>query len=109
MRTEVHFAHMQRSEALENYALERIEPIVEEFLNREDCHLQIWLNKEHSRHQKGAPEFKCEINVRFPPKKEVFVNKSDEDMHTAINIAASTLQTLLREESKRELNRRHGS
>lgn len=107
MRTEIHFTHMDRSETLEVEASDRITEVIEEFLNRDDCHTQIWLIKEHSPFGKGKPEFKCEVSVRYPPKKEVFVHKSHEDMHHAIHMTATALQGVLREESKREINRRH--
>jgi ribosomal subunit interface protein len=108
MRTEIRFTHMDRSEAVEEFASTRIEPVVEEFLGRDNCHIQIWLNKEHSPHQKGTPAFKCEVNVRFAPKREIFVHKTDPDMYAAISSAASSLQTVLRDESKKEKTRRHG-
>ncbi|GIL16345.1 MAG: hypothetical protein BroJett040_00960 [Oligoflexia bacterium] len=108
MRTEVHFTHMDRSEALESLALEKFEGIVEEFLHRDESHVQIWLVNEKSHGQKGEHQFKCEVSVRYPPKKEIFVNKTATDMHDAINMTASTLMQLLRDESKKEIKKKHG-
>ncbi len=89
MRTKIHFTHMDRSESVENHAVSKIEKIVTDFGGRPDYHLQVWLVSENPKLAKGAPLYKCEVSVRFPPKKEVFVQKSSEDMYDAINFAAS--------------------
>ena len=110
MRIDVQFTHMERSEALEEFAIEKLEPILESMLNRESGHAQVWLVCDHSRHhQRGAPEYRCEVEVRYPPRKDVFVCKADEDIHAAIQEAAAALKSLLRSESKREIDEhRHG-
>lgn len=105
MRFEVHFNHMERSEALEAYATDKVADVVEHFLHREDAHVQIWLDAVHSRSQKGVPEYKAEIEVRFPPKKDLFVQKSDADMYSAVNQAVDALKLVLREDGKREVHR----
>lgn len=110
MRTQVHFNHMDRSEALEDHAVSRFEGVVEEFLKREDCHLQIWLIAEKSHQHKGPSLFRCEVDVRFAPKRELFMAKSSQDMYDAINLTAHALSQVIREESKKEIQQRrnHG-
>jgi ribosome-associated translation inhibitor RaiA len=107
MQTQVRFKEMARSESLENYALEKIEPVATEFLMRHDYHLQIWLIAEHSRTNRGAPCYRCEVDVRYPHKREIFISKESPDMHEAICLAADTTKVMLREESKREIHNRH--
>ena len=105
MRFEVHFNHMERSEVLEAYAADKVADVVEHFLHRQDAHVQIWLDAVHSRSQKGVPEYKAEIEVRCSPKKDLFVQKSDADMYSAINQAVDALKLVLREDGKREVHR----
>lgn len=106
MRTEIHFKDMERSEALESFALDKIEPLCS-YLHRSDCHIMIWLISVNSRFNAGAPEYKCEIEVRYPPKHDVFVSKSSEDMYDAINDASQAMQLLLRNRAKKEINSRN--
>lgn len=107
MRIDIQFGHMERSESLEAYAQDKFVGIVEEFLNRDDSHVQLWLVTEKSRLERGAPEFRCEASVRFPPRKEIFVSKSSDDMHDSINMAAKALEKQLRAHSKKEIKRAH--
>jgi len=108
MRLEIHFNHMDRSESLETYVQERVTEVIEEVLHRNDCHTLVWLRNVHSRVQKGVPEMVCEIEVRYPPRKDFFVSKTSDDMHIAINAAVDALREHLKEDGKREIDgRRH--
>lgn len=102
MRSEVHFTHMDRSPSLEQFAIEKFEGIVEEFLNRREAHCQIWLVNEKPEGARGAHQFRCEVSVRFAPKREIFVAKTAIDMYDAINTATQSLMDVIREESKKE-------
>jgi ribosomal subunit interface protein len=106
MRLEVQFRHMDRSEALETLAVEKISAAVEEFVHRHDAHVQVWLNSDLNRANRGTGQFTCEIDVRYPKKKELFVSKSDTDIHTAIQEAADSLAIMLDEAGKREISLR---
>lgn len=106
MKTDVHFKDMVRSEALENFAATHVDAIVSEFLNRHDYHTQIWLKTEHGHNERGVPMFCCEIDIRYPPKKEVFIQKFHNDMYQAVRMAVDSLKVTLREISKRELDSR---
>lgn len=106
MRLEIHFRHMDRSEALEALATEKITQAVEGFSHRHDSHVQIWLISERNRINRGTGFFTCEVEVRCPRKKDYFVNKQHEDMHNAIQEAADALQIMLDEAGKRELDLR---
>ncbi len=107
MNTQVHFAHMDRSEALESQVLDKIEPIVEEYAGQREQHLRVWLVADQSIKQKGARSYKCEISVRVPPRREIFISKSATDMYIALKSAAKSLRTTLREEFKRRIYRRN--
>ena len=106
MRTEIHFKNMERSEALETFALDKVEPLCN-YLHRSDCHILVWLVSVNSRFASGTPEYKCEIEVRYPPKHDVFVSKTSEEIHEAINEAAHAMQILLRNRAKKEINSRN--
>ncbi len=109
MRLEFHFNHMDRSEALETYVRERLEPVVEDVLHRDDCHVMVWLITAHSRVQRGAPEFRAEIEIRYPPRKDFFVAKNSDDIHIAVVDAIAALREHIREDGKREIEMRRGS
>ena len=106
MRTEIHFKDMDRSEALEAFALDKVEPL-SNYLHRSDCHVLVWLISVHSKFQTGTPEYKCEIEVRYPPKHDVFASKSSEDIYDAVNEATRAMTVLLRNRSKKEINSRN--
>lgn len=106
MRTEIHFKDMERSEALESFALDKVEPLCN-YLHRTDCHILVWLVSVNSKFASGTPEYKCEIEVRYPPKHDVFVAKTAEDMYDAINQATHAMQVLLRNRAKKEINTRN--
>ncbi len=110
MKIDVNFRHMDRSETLENYVIGKVEDIVSEVMaNRSHCHVMVFLVNEYNRNGRGQPTYQCEIEVRYPPKHDVFVHKSDRDIHIAINEATDTLRNLLNENGKREHDwRAHG-
>ncbi|MGE0632101.1 MAG: HPF/RaiA family ribosome-associated protein [Pseudobdellovibrionaceae bacterium] len=106
MRSEIHFTHMDRSPAVEDYATARLDSIITEFLNRKDAHWQAWMVAEKSTESRGPHVFRCEVSVRYAPKKEVFVSKEATDMYDAINMAVGSLTEVIREETKREQQRK---
>jgi len=106
MRIDVQFRHMDRSEVLEAYAVEKISMAVGGFIHAHDSHVMIWLVSDLNRTNRGTPEFCCEIEVRYPQKKDVFISKSNQDIHLAINEAADKLSVMLDEAGKKEMARR---
>ena len=104
MVSEIHFKGMVRSEALEEFALQRVESVLSEFLHRHDWHARVWLVTEHSRRSNGVPLFQCEIDVRFPHRKEIFIKKSNIDMYQAFGSALDSLKIAVRDYSKREID-----
>jgi ribosome-associated translation inhibitor RaiA len=106
MRIDVQFRHMDRSEALETYAVDKISMAVGGFVHAHDSHVMIWLCSNLNRTNRGTPEFCCEFEVRYPQKKDVFISKSDKDIHLAINEAADKLSVILDEAGKREISLR---
>jgi ribosome-associated translation inhibitor RaiA len=100
---EIRFHHMDRSEALEATVTEKVTEVIDDVLHRHDGHVQVWLIAETNRVSKGTPHFICEVEVRFPPRKDLFVSRGNSDMHIAINEVCETLRELLREEGKREV------
>jgi ribosome-associated translation inhibitor RaiA len=107
MRLEFHFNHMGRSEALETFVSERLEPVVEDVLHRDDCHVLVWLMTIHSRVQRGTPEFRAEIEIRYPPRKDFFVAKNADDIHVAVIDAIDALREHIREDGKHEIEMRN--
>ncbi len=106
MRIDVQFRHMDRSEALEEFVTEKVNQAVEGFVHRHDAHAMVWLVSDLNRTNRGTPEFCCEIEVRYPKKKDVFIRKSNSDIHFAINEACDKLCVILDEAGKRELKLR---
>ncbi len=106
MRIDVQFRHMDRSEALEAYAIDKATLAVEGFIHAHDSHVMIWLVSDLNRTNRGTPEFCCEIEVRYPQKKDVFISKSNQDIHSAINEATDKLSVMLDEAGKKEISRR---
>ena len=109
MRLEVRFRHMDRSEALEELVTNKVNSALENFSHRHDCHVQVWLVSELNRNNRGTPHFLCEIDVRYPQKKDVFVSRDSSDMNGAVQAAVDTVEELLAEEGKRELSSRTAS
>jgi ribosome-associated translation inhibitor RaiA len=109
MRLEVRFRHMDRSEALEELVTNKVNGALENFSHRHDCHVQVWLVSELNRNNRGTPHFLCEIEVRYPQKKDVFVSRDSNDMNSAVQAAVDTVEELLTEEAKRELSARTAS
>ena len=107
MRLDIQFRHMDRSETLEDFTSEKVTQAVEGFLHRHDAHIQVWLISDLNRSTRGTGNFKCEIEVRSPRKKDYFICKTDPDMHLAITDATDKLKTLLDEAGKRELDQRN--
>jgi len=107
MRLDVRFRHMDRSEALETYATDKVSQAVEGFIHRHDAHVMVWLISDLNRATRGTPEFKCEIEVRYPRKKDVFICKNAPEMHAAIQLAADKLKVILDEAGKKEVASRH--
>lgn len=109
MRLDVQFRHMDRSEALESLAIEKVTTAIDNFLHRHDAHIQVWLISDLNRTNRGTPNFICEIEVRYPPRKSFFVSKTSPDMNTALQDATDTLGVLLDEAGKKELDKRNTS
>ena len=107
MRLEIRFRHMDRSEAVEDLATDKVMQAVEGFLHRHDAHVQVWLISDLNRTNRGTPRFICEIEVRCPRKKHFFIHKVHEDMHFAIQEATDKLKLILDEAGKKELDQRH--
>lgn len=103
MRLEIRFRHMDRSEALETLATEKVTQAVEQFVHRHDAHVQVWLISDLNRTNRGTGQFICEIEVRYPRKKDVFIRKMDSDMHGALQEACDKLKVLLDEAGKKEI------
>lgn len=106
MRTEVQFRHMDKSDVLEDYVTEKVEQAVEGFVHRHDAHAMVWLVSDLNRTNRGTPVFCCEIEVRYPKKKDVFISKENADIHLAINEACDKLSVLLDEAGKKEISQR---
>ena len=102
MKVDVHFTHLERSEFLEDLAIDRITDALLGSLKNECAHAQVWLVCDHSKHhQRGSPEYSCEIEVRYPPKRECFVSKTNADLHVAVSGAVTALKSSLRADAKR--------
>ncbi len=108
MRLEVRFRHMERSEALEDLATQKVSAAVEGFNQRHSTHVQVWLVSELNRTATRLPNFVCEIEVRYPHKKDLFVSRESADMRTAIMDACESVEMLLNEAGKKELEHRSG-
>lgn len=106
MRLEIQFRHMDRSEALEDLTNEKVMQAVDGFLHRHDAHVQVWLISDLNRTTRGTGSFICEIEVRCPRRKHFFIQKSDSDMHAAIQRATDKLKILLDEAGKKEISAR---
>jgi|GEM_PF-3405002 len=106
MRLEVRFRHMERSESLEELATQKVSAAVEGFNQRHSTHVQVWLVSELNRTATRLPCFVCEIEVRYPHRRDLFVSRESADMRTAIFEACDSLETLLTEAGKKELEHR---
>jgi ribosome-associated translation inhibitor RaiA len=106
MRLEIMFHHMDRSEGLENFVSEKLESLIH-VAHRQDAHFIVRLSTEQSFHQRNSLQFKCEIEVRYPHAKDVFVHKTDADIHVAIAEALDTVRTSIKKEDNRRLDARH--
>lgn len=110
MRSEIHFTHMDRSPAVEDYTTERVDAIVEEYLgSRTEVHWQAWMVSDKPTEARGPHVFRCELSVRFAPKREIFVSKEASDMYEAINTATQSLTSAIREQTKKELKSKRRS
>jgi ribosome-associated translation inhibitor RaiA len=106
MRLDVRFRHMDRSESLEDFVTERVNQVAADFLHRHDAHVQVWLVSDLNRTNRGNGSFICEIEVRYPRRRDFFIQKTNIDMHTAIIDATNKLALLLDEAGKKEVDLR---
>jgi ribosome-associated translation inhibitor RaiA len=97
---------MERSEALEDLTTDKVSQAIDGFLHRHDAHVQVWLVSDLNRTSRSNGSFICEIEVRYPRKKHFFIQKTNMDMHTAIQDASDKLRVLLDEAGKKELDMR---
>lgn len=103
MQLDVHFRGMDRSDAVEALATEKIMHAVGGFLHRHDAHVIIWLISERNRLNRGTGSFICEVEVRAPRKQTFFVAKRDFDMHNAIQETSNTIKVQLDQAGKKEI------
>jgi ribosome-associated translation inhibitor RaiA len=99
MRLEIKYSHLERSDATDAFVAEKAEAL-RHLVHRHDCHLQVWLVAEKSRFGKGVPAYTCEIELRYSPKRDVFVSKTAEDLHSAIIDAVNATKNLLRDNTQ---------
>lgn len=102
MNINIHFRHMERSDALENLVTNKVTRALEHCLHRPDANIDVWLISERNLTNRGTGWFICEIEVRYPPRKRHFIRKEGDDMHIAIQDAADAVRTLIDEEGKKE-------
>lgn len=107
MRLDLHFRHMERSDALEFLVNERVAHALDGFLHRHDSHVLIWLISDLNRTKRAPGSFICEIEVRCPRRRNFFVHKTNSDMHTAIHEAVDKLKVLLDGAGKKEIDHQH--
>ena len=106
MNLEIRFRHMERSEALEDFVRDKISHSLAHVLHRRDAHVQVWLVSERNLVNRGTGWFVCEIDVRIPPRKDVYVQKAGQDMYAAVQAAVDRAHILLDESGKKERSRR---
>lgn len=102
MNINIHFRHMERSDALESLVTSKVTRALEHCLHRPDANIDVWLISERNLTNRGTGWFICEIEVRYPPRKRLFIRKDADDMHVAIQDAADAIHTLIDESGKKE-------
>ncbi len=106
MRLEIRFRQMERSEALEELVHDKISQAVADFSNRHETHIQVWLVSDLNRTSRSQGSFICEIDVRYPPRKDFYIHKTSDDMRVAIQEATDKLRARLNDAGKKELSAR---
>lgn len=109
MKIDIRFRHMERSEPLEEFVTAKLTRVLENVLHRQEAHIQVWLISELNLANRGTGWFICEINTRYPPRKDFFVRKEASDMYVAIQDAVDATRILIDEAGKKESHQRKQS
>lgn len=101
MLTHVHYRDIERTEALENFLLERTEDIISNYIKNENF-TNILVKVETIRHRTHTrkPVYNCEIIIKPTHQKRVIkVNKNDENFYACVAKATRALEGQLRKRS----------
>jgi len=110
MQTEIFYRDITKTEALENFLLEKTESALESFLkNDPEAHLIVRVQTERHRTYTRKPVYKCEIILKPSHTRGVMkVVKQDADFYECVNKSVLALKAMLRRRSDRfHDHRRH--
>ena len=97
MTAHVHFVHLDKTEALEDFAHQKIDPLLEKFLGQEEVANNVRLKMENAPNQAGPDVFQCEIIVQNKKLgRPLHIKESAMNMYQAIAEAAHRLKYVLR-------------
>lgn len=89
------FSHLDKSVFVENFALQKLEPMLARFRRDRALDGVVKLDMENSRMHAGRDSFACEIRIRSRMFKNIVIRKSNINLYQAIAQAADTLHAVL--------------
>jgi ribosomal subunit interface protein len=104
MQTDIFFRDLGRTEALENYLLEKINAAAASFMRTDElAHVTVRVSSERHRTGSRKPSFACELILKPTHQKRTYkAVKVAEDFYTAVNGAAQALKNTLSRRSGRK-------
>ena len=105
MTSHVHFVHLDKTEALENFAHQKIDPVLEKYLGEDEISHYVRLKMENPPRQSGVEVFHCEIDVQNKRLgRALHIHESAMNMYQAIAEASHRLKNVLMRYKNRHMD-----
>lgn len=102
MRINVHFNHMKKSEAVNNFVLDSLEGVFDKF-QIENPEVDVYLNIIRARTDYRQPLFSCEILVKTEFDRTYHkILKKETDLYKAIRSSIKSVSSYLSKHSTRK-------
>lgn len=95
MKTKVVCAQIEKTEALEKIAQDRIDHVLEKFADAGILSSVVRLQMDHAFLQKGKEHFRVEILLKTRRLKDIVLKKTGENMYEALADAAHKLNQMM--------------
>ena len=101
MQTDIYYRDITRTENLENFLLERVEAVAENYFKWDrGAHLTVRVESERHRTENRRPSYICEVTIKPMRSKAVIkVRKSDPNFKACVAKTVSALRNILSKQS----------
>jgi|GEM_PF-1378037 len=95
MESTVVFDNLPKTEAIEDYAKEKLEALVDKLTGGKASEVRVHLAVVNSREHPGEDLFRCRVQVKGVHVREVVVTKTTGNLYKSVALVAKTLHRLL--------------